>query len=118
MQENSAQERNRNISRARCFNHSDREAAVRCPECRRFFCRECVAEHEQRFLCSSCLALQSGNSLPHRRSIFSSAGRLVRFVAALLILWFGFYLLGKSLLFIPDEFHDDLSPAVTLEEDP
>ena len=40
----------------RCWNHDRREAACRCPGCRRHFCRECVTEHEERLLCSSCLA--------------------------------------------------------------
>jgi hypothetical protein len=28
---------------------------ARCPECRRFYCRECVTEHDDRLLCASCL---------------------------------------------------------------
>ena len=34
-----------NLIHQRCSNHPGREAAVRCPECGRFFCRECVTEH-------------------------------------------------------------------------
>jgi uncharacterized paraquat-inducible protein A len=41
--------------RTRCHNHPQREAAARCPECGRFFCRECVTEHEGRVICSACL---------------------------------------------------------------
>lgn len=40
----------------RCWHHGDREAVCRCLSCRRSFCRECVTEHEERFLCSDCLA--------------------------------------------------------------
>lgn len=39
----------------RCWNHEDREAVCRCPECGRSFCRECVGEHESRLLCAVCL---------------------------------------------------------------
>jgi hypothetical protein len=39
----------------RCWNHEDREAVCRCPECGRSFCRECVGEHESRLLCAACL---------------------------------------------------------------
>jgi len=40
----------------RCWNHESREAACRCPECGRSFCRECVTEHQSRLLCAACLA--------------------------------------------------------------
>ena len=39
----------------RCYHHHGREAVVRCPECGRFYCRECVTEHDDRMLCSRCL---------------------------------------------------------------
>lgn len=38
-----------------CFNHPERPAAARCPLCGVAFCRECVSEHNGRFLCASCL---------------------------------------------------------------
>ena len=44
------------LARQQCFRHPGREAVVRCPSCRRDFCRECVTEHDERYLCSSCLA--------------------------------------------------------------
>ncbi len=43
------------LSGKRCFNHAGREAAARCPGCRRFYCRECVTEHDGRVLCAECL---------------------------------------------------------------
>jgi hypothetical protein len=39
----------------RCWNHENRAAVCRCPACGKDFCQECVAEHEGRFLCASCL---------------------------------------------------------------
>jgi hypothetical protein len=44
-----------NLLLQRCFNHGMREAAARCPECGRFYCRECITEHDDRVLCSACL---------------------------------------------------------------
>ncbi len=44
------------LSRQRCWTHPRREAAGRCPRCRRYFCRECVTEHDGRLLCGPCLA--------------------------------------------------------------
>jgi len=45
------------LARQQCFNHPGREAIVRCPSCRRDYCRECVTEHDDRYLCSACLRL-------------------------------------------------------------
>ena len=43
------------LASARCFKHLSREAVARCPECSKFYCRECVTEHEGRMMCRSCL---------------------------------------------------------------
>lgn len=40
----------------RCALHPAREAVCRCPLCSRLYCRECVTEHEERLICSACLA--------------------------------------------------------------
>ena len=44
-----------NLAARRCLVHPDREAAARCPSCRQYYCRECVVEHDTRFLCAPCL---------------------------------------------------------------
>jgi hypothetical protein len=46
------------IALERCWNHTAREAVCRCPGCARFFCRECVTEHDARLLCAACVAGQ------------------------------------------------------------
>ena len=43
------------LTHQRCFHHSHREAVARCPECRQFYCRECVTEHDYRVICATCL---------------------------------------------------------------
>ena len=43
------------LARQRCWTHAQREAVSRCPACRRFYCRECVTEHDGRLLCVQCL---------------------------------------------------------------
>jgi hypothetical protein len=92
------------LARQRCFNHLQREAAARCPLCRRFFCRECVTEHEDQVLCASCLARKSRD--------ISQGGRVPRlwltlqFTVGAFSLWFFFYLLGRLLLKLPTSFHD------------
>lgn len=88
----------------RCFNHAKREAAARCLDCGRFFCRECVTEHDDRVLCAACIAGQSAGA--------AGTGRDFRNLKALFFLVFGFALLflvfyytGAALTKIPAEFH-------------
>lgn len=89
----------------RCFNHSHREAVARCPQCTRYFCRECVTEHDNRVLCAACLAKLSRVPLLRRPAIVG----LLHFIAAacgFLFLWFFFYLIGETLLKLPSSFHE------------
>ena len=89
----------------RCANHAQREAAARCPECKRFFCRECITEHESRVLCATCLAkiLAPGKKGKARfRGVFRFAQLAVGFFVA----WLVFYALGDLLLRIPTSFHE------------
>jgi len=95
------------LHQARCFNHALREAVARCPSCRRFFCRECVTEHEDRLVCAACL----GRGGDGNRSV-GGLGRLLfncgRGLLGLLVLWVGFHVLGQVLLQIPSELHEDV----------
>lgn len=80
----------------RCWNHEAREAVCRCPGCSRGFCRECVAEHEQRLLCAACLrvAVHTGPATPGNRLV----ARIVLGVAGLLLAWVVFFLIGEAIL--------------------
>jgi len=93
------------IALQRCFRHGTREAVARCPQCHRFFCRECITEHEDRVLCSSCLekALQKEAIESHGFRMFR---RILNSAFSLLLLWFFFYLVGKALILLPTSFHD------------
>jgi len=94
-----------NLLNQRCFNHATREAAARCPECRRFFCRECVTEHDDRVICSSCLK-QLTHALHARRPVFGGMVRFAQCAAGFLIAWFFFFLIGEGLLKIPASVHE------------
>lgn len=87
----------------RCLNHALREAAVQCPSCRRFFCRECVTEHAGRMICVSCVAILARDDRSNERAA------LVRWAAAAVIgffiAWMVFYYLGLTLARIPSKFH-------------
>ena len=92
-----------NLLDQRCSNHSLREAAVQCPSCKRYFCRECVTEHQARMICVNCVTVLEP-AIPRTRlkpvwTLTAAAG--------LLIAWLVFYYLGQSLAKIPSEFHAD-----------
>ena len=78
----------------RCLIHPDREAAARCPECGNCFCRECITEHEGRFLCSNCLQKKSASIESDQRTadwIKATLGMIV----GLAIAWSFFYLIAR-----------------------
>jgi len=89
----------------RCFNHALREAAARCPACERFYCRECVTEHEDRIICAACLRQAARPPFTQRRG-FVAVSRAVQLGGALMLTWLFFYAVGKSLLAIPSSFHE------------
>ncbi len=89
----------------RCFNHAAREAVARCPECKQYFCRECITEHDDRVLCAACLA-KLARKPPIQRRAFLQLWRLAQCALGLLIAWYFFFLIGESLLKLPDSFHE------------
>jgi hypothetical protein len=89
----------------RCFHHSLREAVARCPECRHFYCRECITEHEDRVICATCLRRLTA-AVETRRVSFAWALPLVQLSLGLSVVWFFFYLFGATLLSIPSSFHE------------
>ena len=93
------------LTQQRCFRHDQREAAARCPECRRYFCRECITEHEDRVICAGCLKKLSrggGGRLGRLRPVTRGLQCLV----SVLVLWLLFYALGRGLLQMPSDFHE------------
>jgi len=94
-----------NAIHQRCFYHEFREAASRCPICRRYFCRECVTEHDNRVLCVDCLkTIVAGQAV--RRSGVRRVLRWLLPVAGTLLTWLFFYTIGRTLLLIPSAVHD------------
>jgi hypothetical protein len=88
----------------RCLIHADREAIARCPACANYFCRECITEHEGKFLCSNCLQRKTTPTEPIHPSEgwFKSS---VLMVVGLSVAWSFFYLIGRLLLLIPPNLH-------------
>jgi hypothetical protein len=93
------------LTHQRCFNHAMREAVALCPECKRFFCRECITEHDDRVLCTDCLQKLARKPLAQRFAL-AQIFWLAQAVAGLLIVWYFFFLIGAGLLKLPDSFHE------------
>lgn len=98
------------LHQTRCLNHPAREAAARCPVCRNFFCRECVTEHDGRFVCAACIQRCGGDDAPAKasgrlRRGMGYIGFSLRVAVGLVLLWLLFHTIGRVLLTIPDSFH-------------
>ena len=94
------------LTRARCSVHGQREAAARCPECRRFFCRECVTEHGDRAICAACLERLARTGAERGRKSFQVVVRAAQVLLGIFAAWFFFYLVGAFLSSLPDTFHE------------
>jgi hypothetical protein len=105
------------FAQLRCFNHAQREAAARCPECGRFFCRECVSEHRNRFLCASCIAEEATEAQVQPKSYLGRLRPVFRIMIGMLVLWMLFFVMGKALFSVPSTFHDRDSLAVEGSEE-
>jgi hypothetical protein len=93
------------LSQQRCFNHARREAVARCLECRQFFCRECITEHDDRVVCAACLRKLAARRAGPRHGL-AGFFRLGQCLLGMMALWFFFYLAGEGLLAIPSSFHE------------
>jgi len=93
------------LAQQRCFNHAQREAVARCPECGQCYCRECITEHDDRVICAACLAKIARVPLMQRRA-FAWVAQAGMCVLGLFIAWFFVYLIGEALLAIPTAFHE------------
>ena len=85
------------LARQQCFNHPGREAIVRCPSCHRDYCRECVTEHDDRYLCSACLRLESRELERTRRRVRVPVGAFMA-LAGLLTAWVVYYASAQYLV--------------------
>jgi ribosomal protein S27E len=93
------------LSHQRCFNHPPREAVARCPECGRFFCRECITEHEDRVLCAQCLRKRLEPAGGRGRG-YGALARMAQLTLGLWLAWLFFHYLGQILLALPSDFHE------------
>ncbi len=99
------------LARKRCFNHSDREAVACCLECGNFYCRECITEHDDRLICSTCLREQGK---PSAKAMLAQDDVLVLLsvIFGFAVAWLCFYLTAQILLSVEDESFDDSSARI------
>ena len=93
------------LTHKRCWNHPEREAAARCPQCGQYFCRECVTEHDERVVCAVCLRQLNGPAEPRRSGLTALRGAGLC-LGGFFIAWIFFHGLGQALLLIPTSFHE------------
>jgi hypothetical protein len=93
------------LGQQRCLNHATREAVARCPECRQFFCRECITEHDDRVICAACLKQLARGPLAKRPAL-ANLVRVLQCAFGLLLAWFFFHLVAEFLLELPSDFHE------------
>lgn len=93
------------LAQQRCFNHLNREAVARCPDCGRFFCRECITEHDDRVICADCLSkwLRGKDAHEPRDGLLRQSAR---WAGGFVLVWLLFYVLGQCLIMIPTRFHE------------
>lgn len=92
------------LARQRCFNHAEREAVARCLSCEEHYCRECVSEHEGRYLCAACIARSAEAHTAAPTRSLPLAG-LVSLVVGLMVLSLVFFAYARLVFAIPAEFH-------------
>lgn len=78
---------------------------ARCPECRNYFCRECVTEHQGRLVCASCLQRPEETKARKTASVWNPIANTFKAAFGILLAWIFFYAIGQLLLLIPDSFH-------------
>ena len=109
------------LSQQRCVLHPDREAVARCPECGRFFCRECVTEHDGRLLCAVCISHLAGarEEKPARAlavvALLRRVGKAAALTGSLLVLVTFYILVAVLLSAIPHRFHDSSALGASVD---
>ncbi|OGH60014.1 MAG: hypothetical protein A3G34_12080 [Candidatus Lindowbacteria bacterium RIFCSPLOWO2_12_FULL_62_27] len=92
------------LAASSCRLHPDRPAAALCPGCRRYYCRECVTEHDDQLLCRSCMdAVRS--PADRRAGLWEWPARLAMLGAGLFGVYTLFYFAGQILSWIPPDYH-------------
>lgn len=93
-----------NLVKKICHNHPQREAVAKCPICDHFYCRECVTEHDSKFVCVGCLSTISKKEKKSSNILFKVVRLIVLSIFSILTAWYFFNIIGSLLLKIPSSF--------------
>jgi hypothetical protein len=93
------------LAKQKCLHHALREAVARCPECKQFYCRECITEHDDRIICTACLR-KFAAAAPAKPGWGKPFVSFLKAMAGLIAAWMLFLSIGKILLAIPAQFHE------------
>jgi len=91
----------------RCSNHPSREAVARCPICQKFYCRECITEHDGKMLCKYCLESKIESQKNDKKSslFLKQVIIVILFISSFALSWFLFAMLGKIIMLFPQKYH-------------
>lgn len=103
----------RRITSQRCFHHGGREAVAKCVACGRAYCRECVAEHDGRMICATCLRRETAPPSKLAPTWPGAMGRAALTLVAVFVAWSCFFGVAQLLLDIPAPVHEG---SIWLEE--
>ena len=93
------------LTAQRCLHHPVREAVARCVECRQYFCRECITDHQDRIVCSACLKVFMTKKETSRWKLRKMMAPLP-IVMGVIIAWLFFYFAGRVFILIPTRYHE------------
>jgi hypothetical protein len=96
------------LSGQRCLHHPAREAVARCTVCGSSYCRECIAEHDDRLICATCLQRLMRKTEVRRRPWGKAVLRAGGMVTGVFLAWLSFYAFGRMLLMLPSSFHSEI----------
>lgn len=95
------------LHKSTCRIHFQRPASAQCPGCKKYYCSECITEHDGRNTCAKCLkSAHDESSAPAKVGLtWFQPMPIIHFAIALIVTWTVFYLLAQTLASIPDSFH-------------
>lgn len=92
------------LVKSKCQNHHTREAVAKCPICQHYYCRECVTEHNNQFICVGCLSTTQEEKKSSKGSVLTILKLILFSVFTILTSWYFFQIIGSFLLKIPTSF--------------
>ena len=94
----------KSIQHQRCFNHANREPVAKCPHCNRFYCRECITEHNRKLVCSKCLEEITSKDEKKSNTMVALCEFLIMLIGFSGVM-FILAILGWFLMQIPNDIH-------------